>query len=141
VPQFAPALHIVLGTQPEHLSSVAVLLDCVQVLPVGQLFDVAVHCSQCPKSTLDGLVSQTGVPPLHPVPSSLQEQSRHAGGDWPAVHRAGAPVPTVMQLLSVLLHCCCTVHVVPPLVMVPYWNAQMSPISPQLLSPHAHGRA
>ncbi len=143
VPQFVTegVSHVVPEQQPVaqllalhvgavHLSSVAGLLDWVHVLPEAHVLDVAVHCSQWPKSMFDGLVSHTGVAPVHVVPSSLQE------------HRADElPVPTVTQSLSVLLQSCCTYQVVAPLVNVPYWNAQMSPISPQLLSPHAAGRA
>jgi hypothetical protein len=96
---------------------------------------------------LDGLVSHTAVAPLQLLPSSVHQQYRHEGGFCPAAQSVdGAPVPTVTQLLSALLHSCCTVQVPLAPVNVPYMKAQMSPISPppngeQPLSAQAQGRA
>jgi hypothetical protein len=86
-------------------------------------------------------VSQTGVAPLHALPLSPHEHMRQPVTVVP--EQMGSGVLVLVHWPCWLLQSCWTTHFRPETVMVSPGlpSAQMSPTSPQLLSPQPAGYA
>jgi hypothetical protein len=124
--------------QLEHVSSVVADVDLVHVPLVHS--ELLVHSTQKPALMFVASVSQYGVAPLHPYPLSAQVQRRQLGGVLAATHSPGSGAVEMQDMLR-LLHKVCTTQVPPSDRGIVPSTEQMSPISPQLVSYHAMGRA
>jgi hypothetical protein len=120
-----------LPPHPEHVSSVVRLVDFVHEFEVHSA--LVVHWTHAPYFTSVDVVSQYGVVPVQPKPTSAQVHFRQPAGVVGVPTQIGVTFGFAeMQAPRALLHCVCTTQVSDPTVMVACWALQMSPISPHV---------